>query len=369
MLAFADREGQAAPSSRSWSAHLPLFWRFQLGGWAAHAVVSMPLKVWAFGSVRSALLISLIAEPIGLLLTWGLRHAYQRLQLRVERPRRLVAWVLACALTAATIDWALAMSFQRSLSLNSTPLIVFGQTWLRGVQYVGWTVLYFWIKGTIAARERAVNLLRAEAAANEAELRMLRAQIDPHFLFNALNTVLAGVGREPQALTRVVQGLADYLRYSLAHRHTALVPLGDEFDAALSYLVVEKARFRDDLIVDAHVDDAARAVPVPGVLLQPLIENAVKHGYRSSPVPLRLRVDVRAAADGGVVVEVTNSGRWIDPPVEREAGDSSGVGLESVRRRLALLYPGAHQFNLFTGGDQVTVRMQLPPRSSLVPVA
>jgi LytS/YehU family sensor histidine kinase len=278
--------------------------------------------------------------------------------------------VLVCSLSAAAIDWAVTTPFQRWGQIEPVHwLWVLGFTWLRATQYVGWSGLYFWIKSAIAARERAMNLIRAEAAAREAELRMLRAQIDPHFLFNALNTVLAGIPPEQRKLNDVVQGLADYLRYSLANRHLTLVALGDEFDAALNYLTVEKARFRDDLQVEAHIDEAARRIPAPGIFLQPLIENAVKHGYRSSPAPLRLRVNIRVDASGGAEIEVANSGRWIDPPRERAANDAGGHGLESIRRRLALLYPGTHEFALSTAGEQVSIRIHLPPASSLLETA
>ena len=185
-------------------------------------------------------------------------------------------------------------------------------------------------------------------------------------LFNALNTVLAGIGPDQERLTGVVQGLADYLRYSLLHRHAVMVPLGDEFDAALNYLVVEKARFRDGLLVHTHIDDLARAVSAPGVILQPLIENAVKHGYKSSPAPLRLAIDIRSKPDGGAVIDVTNSGRWVVPPAQRQEGDASGHGLESVKRRLALIYPDAHRFELLTAGEQVSVRIHLPSASALL---
>jgi len=155
--------------------------------------------------------------------------------------------------------------------------------------------------------------------------------------------------------------LADYLRYSLAHRHTAMVPLGEEFDAVLNYLLVEKARFREDLQIDSHIDPTARSVPVPGVMLQPLIENAVKHGVKSSPIPLKLRIHVRSASNGGAIVEVANSGRWIEPPVSRDAGDASGFGLESLKRRLTLVYAATHRFEISAGQNQVLIRIQVPP--------
>lgn len=350
-MKISSRASQAA-------AALPMFWRFQIAGWALHAVLTMPLKLASY-STRDAIVVTFFSEPLGFLLTCLLRLVYRRLDVASDKPRRLVLLVVLICLVPAAIDFMLSFPIIRSLDIQAPWLIVFGQTWLRYVQYLTWSFLYFWIKGVIGARERAVNLIRAEAAAREAELRMLRAQIDPHFLFNALNTVLAGVRPDQESLTATVQGLADYLRYSLAHRHSEMVPLGEEFDAAMNYLVVEKARFRDDLQIAAHIDAAARAVPVPGVMLQPLIENAVKYGYRSSPVPLRVRVDIRVDSVHGTTIEVANSGRWLDPPATRAAGDASGVGLETLKRRLDLLYPNAHRFAITTDADEVIVRIGL----------
>ena len=339
---------------------LPLFWQVQIAGWLAHFVITLPLKYAATRTWRTALLFSLLVEPLGFLLTSALRAVYLRWNIRVEEPVRLATWVGVCCSTAAAIDWIVVGQFQPEVTLDSMmTLALFGMSWIRALQYFMWTTLYFWIKSAMAARERALNLIQAETAARDAELRMLRAQMNPHFLFNSLNTVLAGLDRDPKSLTAVVQGLADYLRYSLAHRHTALVPLGDEFDAAANYLVVEKARFRDDLVFTTHIDDAARATSVPGVMLQPLIENAVKHGFKTTAIPLRLRVDVRAGTDGRTTIEVANSGRWIEPPVTRGAGDASGVGLESLKRTLSLLYPETHKFDVMSSPEEVAIRIEL----------
>jgi LytS/YehU family sensor histidine kinase len=274
----------------------------------------------------------------------------------------LTFWVGIGSAAAAATDWLVSTCVQTWMLFPlATPVIIVGLSWFRGAQYVAWSCLYFWIRNVLASRERAISLIQAEAAARDAELRMLRAQINPHFFFNSLNTILAGLERDPQAMTGVVQGLADYLRYSLAHRHTAMVPLGDEFDAVVNYLTVEKARFRDDFEFTAHIDDAARTVQVPGVMLQPLIENAVKHGYKTTAIPLRLRVRVEAGADGTTTIDVANSGHWIEPPPQRASGDPSGVGLESLKRRLALLCAGAHRFDIRSAGGEVIIRIQLFP--------
>ena len=112
--------------------------------------------------------------------------------------------------------------------------------------------LYFGIKLMKAARDRELSLARAEAAKRETELQMLRAQINPHFLFNALNTIRAGVEGVEEEVKDVIHSLAEYLRYSLEHGKRELVPLGKEFEALVSYLRAEKARFRNDLEVVAE---------------------------------------------------------------------------------------------------------------------
>lgn len=347
---------------------MPLFWRLQIAGWLVFVLLSLPLRVSFLGSVQRAILVSLYREPVGFLLTLALRFVYRRLRLGSERPVLLGACMVAASMTASGIDYGVGTLLDLPLhAVPSEKLATQGLFWFRSVIYVTWSLMYFLIRQVIAAREKALTLARSEAAAHQAELQFLRAQVDPHFLFNALNTVLAGLDRDPRALAPVVQGLADYLRYSLLNRHAAFVPLGDEFDATMNYLVVEKARFRERLEFEGRLDEAARALPVPVVILQPLVENAVKHGYKSSPLPLRIRVHVTAVPGGGAEMVVANTGRWIEPPVRREPGEASGAGLELVKRRLELLYRGTHRFQIDTDGDEVSVRIRLPePAPSLV---
>jgi len=355
-------------SLRLWKpfARLPLFWRLQFAGWFAFSVLALPLKAVVFGSFREAVVFTAAREPIGLLLTVGLRWVYRRLGLAGSRPLRLGVWVVVISMAAGGVDFGAGHAMNLAFGVpEPASTVAFGQFLLRCLLFVTWSFLYFWIRALIAEQQRALNLARAEATAKEAELQMLRAQVDPHFLFNALNTLLAGLSRDPKAMIPVVQGLADYLRYSLANRHAALVPLGEEFDAAMNYLVVEKARFREELLVETQVDEAARALPVPGVILQPLIENAVKHGYKSSPSPLRIRIRLEALADGGSTLEIANSGKWIEPPTQRASDDAGGAGLECLRRRLQLLYGARHRFDILKNANEVIIQIQLPAKSAI----
>jgi two-component system LytT family sensor kinase len=186
---------------------------------------------------------------------------------------------------------------------------------------------------------------------------MLRAQVNPHFLFNALNTIRAraeGLGEE---LTDIVHSLADYFRYSLEHGDRDLVPLGKEFEALVCYLKVEKARFRDRLEVDCQIEDAARGVAVPGIILQPLVENAIKHGRQTSGIPLKVSVRLLCLDGEKVRIEVSNTGSWIESNLARQPG---GIGLENLRRRLDLLCPGDHNLEITNEDGWVKVQVCLP---------
>ncbi|MBN8710145.1 MAG: histidine kinase [Verrucomicrobia bacterium] len=180
--------------------------------------------------------------------------------------------------------------------------------------------------------------------------------MNPHFLFNALNTIRAGVEKANAQLGSMVQSLADFLRFSLDHSHDDFIPLGREFDAVRDYLQVEKARFRDKLEYECDIDEAARAVPVPGIVLQPLVENAIKYGQETSDLPLRVRVQVSRQATALKIV-VANTGRWLEPAPREK---TSHLGLENLCNRLALLYPGQQRLDTTHDAGWVTITILLP---------
>jgi len=354
-------EVQTEPSRKArpgW--RLSTFWQLQVGGWAVFGLLSMPMKLSVFGSLEMALWMTLIREPLGLLLTSLFRVIFRGLKLRLSEPGRLVVWVVPVCLAAAGLDVFLgvrAVDWMGSVEVKPSNESIW---YFRSGIYMVWSFLFFWIPEYHASRARILALSRAETAAREAELLMLRAQVSPHFLFNAFNTILAEIDRRSESLSAVVMGLSDYFRYTLVNRNSAFVIIGEEYDALMNYFTVEKARFDDSLIVESRIDPAVRLTPVPGIFLQPLVENALKHGHRTSPTPLRVGLDVSAGVDGGILVEVSNSGSWIEPAVPRP-GNPGGSGLSTLRRRLELLYPGAHRFSAGANaaGDGVVVRVEL----------
>lgn len=347
-----------------WLAPLTPFWQLQIIGWGLLGIVSFPLKVAAFESVSVALIVALYREPFGFLLSSSLRPIYRRLGLSPDRPVRLVGWTIGISLTCGLLDTVVgALIDQAARDSNEPTRFLLGIFSFRAALYVTWSFLYFWIKALLVARAQELALARARADAREAELQLLRAQVDPHFLFNALNTLLALVPGNPRA-DSAIRALSAYLRYSLAHRADELVPLAAEFEATSAYLAVEQARFHEDLVLELRLDEAARDLPVPGVLLQPLVENAVKHGRETSEPPHRVRLLISAPSANTVRIEVANTGVWREPS---SAPGPHGNGLANLRRRLALLYPDRHRIDIATddGWVKIVVDLGAPSPSSL----
>ena len=141
---------------------------------------------------------------------------------------------------------------------------------------------------------------------------------------------------------------------------TTLFPMGEEYDALMGYLALERARLDGKLNIDCQIDDEARKALVPGIILQPLVENAVKYGRETSPSPLQLRLHVLRSGPE-LQIEVSNSGHWIETDNNHSTG--GGVGLENLQRRLALLYPGQHRMEITREAeDSVSVRICIPAK-------
>jgi LytS/YehU family sensor histidine kinase len=177
--------------------------------------------------------------------------------------------------------------------------------------------------------------------------------MNPHFLFNALNCIV-DARRDPDAVERVTQDLADYLRFSLRESRP-LEPLSRELDALENYLGVQQSRFGDALVCTIDCEPEARSVPVPPMMIQPLLENAFRYGAQTSPKPLMVNVAAELA-DGWLTVSVVNTGAWVSPDSRR----SPGSGLQTLRKRLGLLIGDEATVEVDTGQGSVSIRIRLP---------
>jgi LytS/YehU family sensor histidine kinase len=220
---------------------------------------------------------------------------------------------------------------------------------------MAWSALYFGVKYQRDLQAQQRRTLRAETLAREAQLDMLRYQLNPHFLFNTLNTLRALIGDDDQRAKRIVTELSDFLRYSLLDLNAPTVPLKEEVDVTRTYLAIEKIRFEERLQVEVDVDPAVASRPVPPFLVHSLVENAVKHGMATSPRPLQIRLKAEPTADG-FQIEVANTGYLADPSTDG-GPPSNGIGLKNVRQRLEQLFPTRHVFTLTEADGWVRARV------------
>lgn len=226
-------------------------------------------------------------------------------------------------------------------------------------------ILYGLLVAAIVAHQNAVRLRRQRQRegelrllAREAELKALRSQVRPHFLFNVLNSVYSMIPTRPEEAQEMVLQLSHLLRETLDTSDTELIPLGRELELARTYLGVERIRLGDRLTVEWSVDDELAAVLVPPLLLQPLIENAVQHGVASHPGPGIVEIAVRREHDH-ILLTIADSGRGDAADVDLEEGH----GLAITRRRLAAAYGGAARLELVPHaprGVEAHVSLPLP---------
>jgi len=269
--------------------------------------------------------------------------------------RVLLAQVAAAALTS-TVWVALAQGWSTLTARYATwtrdgTLVLFLAGALLFLLSSAIHYVFVALEAQQAARRQA---LESAVLAREAELRALRAQVNPHFLFNSLHSIGALASSRPAAARDMAVGLGEFLRYSVKLGGLESVPLQQEVALMAQYLAIEQVRFGDRLRVHIDVADAAATVPVPPLVLQPLVENAIKHGVAGMIDGGDVRLEARRDADV-CIVSVANA---FDD--EALATRGTGTGLRNVRERLAVFYGAAAGFDARVDGERFVVTLRLP---------
>jgi two-component system LytT family sensor kinase len=214
-----------------------------------------------------------------------------------------------------------------------------------------------------AARDREVRTAQLEARLSEAQLQALRLQLQPHFLFNALNTISAVIYEDVQLADRMIARLSDLLRLALSRSTAQEVTLAEELEFLDLYLELMRARFEERLVVRLDVEPEARRAFVPQLILQPLVENSIRHGSEGAQRgPLKIDVSARRS-NGSLLLEVSDNGPGVklEQGAVMSAAGGGGVGLSNTAQRLSQLYGEAHVFALETScAGGLLVRVLLP---------
>jgi signal transduction histidine kinase len=330
----------------------------QLIGWTAYAIMGLVIT-GAFTPLGTGLAMTTVFGSalggFGTHLFRGVIHRRRWLELGMRGLLpRLLGGALVVALAVELGVWMFGLYATRVYTWkSSTPAIMTATAFNWAFTIILWTSLYTGVHFFQRYRLGEIRRLQLEVAARDAQLSALNAQIHPHFLFNALNSLRALIPEDPARARDLVTELAELMRYALQAERRERVPLAEELAVVEGYLRLEAARFEDRLRWRIDAGDDVRRTLIPPMVLQTLVENAVKHGIASLPEGGTVVVSGRCEGTS-VRLRVTNPGRLA---MAREGG----IGLANVEQRLRLRYDGRSSLTLAQDGEgEVVAEIVLP---------
>jgi len=326
------------------------FWSLQAIGWSGYFLSQFVSALFYPEKLSSPKMagyfdVLVVAALSGFVLSSLLRLVWRRVR---DRPPRVVVPTVLIVVWLAALTWRLFINGAYVAFMDEADMLspwhrMFGGVLISTYLLLCWSALYFGIYYyELMLREREATL-KATTLAQEAQMKMLRYQLNPHFLFNTLNSISTLVLlKQTERANAMLARLSSFLRYTLANESTAKVTLAQEVETLKLYLEIEKMRFEDRMRPHFRIDAETIGAKLPSLLLQPLIENAIK--YAVTPSETGADIWISASREGGAVrIEVADNGEG-GGSAEIAAHPSTGVGLVNIKERLAQAYGNAHTF-------------------------
>ncbi len=338
------------------------FWMAQVGGWTLFTIANMALQQSVKFSYRW-MIIEVMAGIVGFAVTVGYRQVILRLGWHTKPLLRLILPVLGASTLVAGL-WSIGFALMAKplmlvLDLPDLPLYqLFLGIFFNGIiLIIAWSAIYFAYQYFTKFTRNEAEKWRLQIALRDAQLGQLRAQVQPHFLFNALNNIRALVLENPQQARSMITHLSDLLRYSLTSYNREKTSLQQEIEITADYLALMTIQYEDRLQTSLKVPESLQTALIPPMLLQLLAENAIKHGVGKRPEGGA--VNIRAEQVGAdLEITVANPGAYSpEDPVQE---DHLGVGLSNIRERLELLYGQRASFQIVSEDGWVRSKVRLP---------
>ncbi len=321
------------------------FWLLQAMGWGAYFAAAY-IGALAYEKPSSYLLLLIGGAVMGFVLSILLRYTYRAIWTRP--PRVIVATGLAACYGLGLV-WSVGKNliYWKLYKLDyvpDSPLAYLHGTLTSTYVFICWTGLYIGIKYYQMLQDQRQQTLRANALAHEAQLKMLRYQLNPHFLFNTLNAISTLIlDQDNDTANRAVSRLSDFLRYTLHNDPLKKVSLEQELRSLNLYLDIEKVRFQDRLELELDIGEKAARALVPSLITQPIIENAIKYAIAPREEGGRIRVSAHVI-QGRLVMELEDNGPGLNGDERSQEG--RGVGLRNTRERLHQMYADSFSLEL-----------------------
>src|SRR5579872_100792 len=341
-----------------------LFWTFHAAFWAAYGITQYVGDFfYTYGTSSSWGPLLAIAAVAGFVLSAPMRYIYRRLW---GQPLQIaiVGVLVNCYITALTLRMVINLFYRELIAPDwqmQTRFELFGGALSTAYLLLCWSALYFGIKFYESKRQQEEALLKTVALAQEAQLKMLRYQLNPHFLFNTLNAISTLIlDNQNRKANHAIARLSEFLRYTLDQDPMKKVTLRQELEALDLYLGTERLRFGERLRLEYAIEPDALEGLVPSLLLQPLLENSLKYAVSAREQGGVVRIEGRIR-EGLLELAVIDDGPGLREGAASAAGsERRGVGLRNTRDRLAVLYGENCRFAVLNSHPGLRVDMALP---------
>ncbi len=340
-----------------------VYWVAQFTGWLLYAFVLL-----IYNSLSGQGINLVIAETLLLITVVGIfvTHVYRWIILKchwLNLPIQKAIWVLLvssvvlgiiCHVFHFLLSELFIPNMESIINMELKGHVELVINWML-LMFV-WSILYFTTHYFANYKKEEIKNLKMLASQNEIELINLKSQLNPHFMFNALNSIRALVDEDPAQAKNAITQLSAMLRGALQTGKRQLISLEEELSLVKSYLAIEKIRFEERLKVFFEIDPASINYNIPPLLLQTLVENGVKHGISSLTKGGELHVKTELDTEGRLLITVKNSGKF--KANQREQG--SGIGLKNSERRLGLLYGKEAEISISNQNNEVLTSILIP---------
>lgn len=345
-----------------------IFWLYQVSGWILFSTIYIIFYGRQYLESFREFSGIIITYSIGFVLSLILRRFYWWVSSKNFSAIRVLLLILFSDLICAALWQGIdvtATYFIFGFKGNPIGVMTILEVLLVNTAILfGWSTLYFALKLWYDWINERNRVAKTTKLLKQARLQMLRYQLNPHFLFNALNSIRTLVDENQEVAKQVITELAEFLRYSLINRDQTFVPLHEELEAARHYLAIQKIRYENNLELDIDVDPETDSFPILSFLIHPLMENAVKYGMKTSEMPLKIGVSAKMK-NSKLELEIKNSGKWIEPSNNNPGKEQTNTGVENVRLRLENVYGDRFKFDIDNENNMVLCKLVLnqPPET------
>ncbi|MCD4730060.1 MAG: histidine kinase [Bacteroidales bacterium] len=281
----------------------------------------------------------------------------------------LSVYILICSFVFAflwlALDWIISYFFwspemiKENIYLLSSFYWIIASVFHYALMLTPWSLLYFLINFWIDWNEQKKVAEKHNELYNEARLIMLRYQLNPHFFFNSLNSINTLIDENKDLAKEMIYKLSDFLRYSFLSDNKLMVNLEDELTIIEKYFDIEKIRFEEKIKVIYDIGPNTMGLEIPGFILNPIVENAIKYGMRTSPTPLIISITSKLK-ENGLLLQISNTGKWVGEEINlKNIMSNKGVGLKNVYQRLENTFGTDFEFNIDSNDEKVQISLVL----------